>query len=459
MNVCPYANESATCDLPPAEVDPGGKIAYCKQCSEIAFRCASGHWNRAFASYCTQCSQKLEKPEQWRMASANPQRTATLSHTPSVDSLNQDCRFGTWVVNTPEIKNNESLPGLLAIDGLIVVPNPAEDRLDAYTIANASDQRSPSLKWSIAFNKKLTYGSTPIYHGLHLFYVVSGGIQRKPVLDGDVVPVEIKNVDATQIEPVSGCAPLKCDIGGKPTMVVGLEQGVLLVDLTNNDANYIKHKFFSENKVMSPAQCGEHIIFTALQGKIFSLNTGISPYTTQFKGFGDISFSAPVALGEKVYFEALTNGGKRSLARFDPNSGQLSKATDLDNEPPHYLETRRSLFGHPLLTDGKRFFLCDRAGETIYTYDSVSGFFSGRSLQIGNSQNRFVPHQSIIVGNRIYSVHSAGLTILEPARNYNMQSKFLAMGEVDNPIPVARPIRYGDKLFILCKERLICRDY
>ena len=456
MNVCPYANESATCDLPPAEVDQGSTIAYCQQCSEIVFRCASGHWNRAFASYCTQCSQKLEKPEQWRMASANPQRTATLSHTPSVDSLNQDCGFGTWVVNTPEIKNNESLPGLLAIDGLIVVPNPAEDSLDAYTIANTSDQRSPSLKWSIAFNKKLTYGSTPIYHGLHLFYVVSGGIQRKPVLDGDVVPVEIKNVDATQIEPASGCAPLKCDIGGKPTMVVGLEQGVLLVDLTNNNANYITHKFFSENKVTSPTQCGEHIIFTAQRGGVLSLNT--RSYKIRYLPPKETSFSAPVSLSGLVYFEALSNSGKRSLARFNPSSGQLSKATDLDSEPMQNLEAHRSLFIHPPLTGGKQLFLSDRFGQVVYTYTD-RGFLSENRLSNNDGPHRFVPHQSIVVGNRIYVAHSAGLTVLELAQNYVERYQSLAMGLPTAPTPVARPIRYGDKLFILCKERLICRDY
>ena len=458
MNVCPYANERAACDLPATEIDQGGKIAYCKQCSEIAFRCASGHWNRAFASFCTQCSQELEKPVQWCMASANPQRTATLSHTPSVDSLNQDYGFGTWVVNTPEIKTYENLPGILTIDGLIVVPNPAEKRFDAYTIANPPDQRSPSLKWSIAFNKELTYGSTPIYHGLHLYYVASDGIQRKPVLGGDAEPVEIKGVDTTQIEPVSDCAPLKCDIGGKPTMVVGLKQGVLLVDLTNNNANYITHKFFEgSSEPMSPTLCGTHVVFTSKQGSIFSLNT--RPYKIRYIPPKDRSFSAPVSLNGLVYFEALSNSGKRSLERFDPSSGQLSKAADLDSEPTSNLNIRQSLFTYPPLTDEKRFFLCDRSGQTIYTYDSVSGFLSERSLQTANSQNRFVPHQSIIVDNRIYSAHSSGLTILEPARNYNMQSKFLAMGAVDNPIPVARPIRYGDKLFILCKDRLICLDY
>ena len=118
MNVCPYAHESATCGLLSPEVD--GTTAYCNQCSQFAFRCAAGHWNRAFARYCTHCGQKLEKPAQWGMASGNPQRTATLPQMPSGDA-----GFRSWVANIPKIESGENLPGLLAIDGLIIVPNPS----------------------------------------------------------------------------------------------------------------------------------------------------------------------------------------------------------------------------------------------------------------------------------------------------------------------------------------------
>ena len=67
------------------------------------------------------------------MASGNPQRTATLPQMPSIDE-----GFGSWVASIPEIESGENLPGLLAIDGLIVVPNPRERKLDAYTIVNDS---------------------------------------------------------------------------------------------------------------------------------------------------------------------------------------------------------------------------------------------------------------------------------------------------------------------------------
>ena len=81
MNVCPYTNESATCRLASPEVD--GTIAYCKQCSQFVFRCASGHWNRAFARYCTQCSKKLKKPAQSDMVSG---KFSTHSNVFQLDS-------------------------------------------------------------------------------------------------------------------------------------------------------------------------------------------------------------------------------------------------------------------------------------------------------------------------------------------------------------------------------------
>ena len=454
MNVCPYTNESAACDLLSPEVD--GTIAYCNQCSQFVFRCAAGHWNRAFARYCTHCSQKLEKPAQWSMASGNPQRTATLPQMPSSDE-----GFGSWVANIPEIESGENLPGLLAIDGFIVVPNPCEKKLDVYTIVNDSDQENRNLRWSISYNSELTYGSTPIYHGLHLYSVVSGGIQKTSLTDGETELINnINRVDAAQIEPIPACAPLKCYVNGKPTMVIGLNRGMLLFNFANDAGEYIQHTFFDKEKgPLSPTLCGSYIVFTSKRGDVFALNIGTESFKIRYLSREKISFSAPVSLNGLVYFEALSDSGNRSLARFDPHSGQLSKKIGMDSEPGHSFENRRALFIHPPLTNGNRLFLSDRYGQSVYTYDSNRGALPIRQLPENDSQYQFAPHQSIVVNNRIYSAHSYGLTILPLGQNNADQHHSLAMGQLTNPTPVARPIRYGDKLFILCKDRLLCRDY
>ena len=392
------------------------------------------------------------------MASANPQRTATLPLS-SVDSLDVDYGFRSWVVDIPNVVTGQASPGILAIDGLIIVPNPGENGLDAYTIAKPSDQKHLSLKWNAVFDAPLTYGTTPIYHELHLFYVASGGIQKKPIFGGEAQFVDINGGDAAQIEPISGCAPLKYNLTDGPTMITGLKQGVLLFDLINKDGICIEDKFFSENKVMSPVLCGEHVIFTAQEGHLFSLNIGTKPYKERLRSFGDISFSAPVSLGNEIYFEALSDSGERSLASYEPMTNQLSKRADLDSEPLHNLDARRSLFVHPPLTDGKRLFLSDRYGQKVYTYHCDSKFLSEYSLPRDDTRLRFVPHLSIAVDNQIYSANSSGVTILSLEPNYDLSYRGLAMGRPDTPVPVARPIRYGDKLFILCKDRLICLDY
>ena len=459
MNVCPYTNEGATCGLLSPEVD--GTIAYCNQCSQFAFRCAAGHWNRAFARYCTHCSQELEKPAQWSMASGNSQRTAALPQMPPIDSLNHD-GFGSWVANIPEIESGENLPGLLAIDGFIVVPNPRERRLDAYTIVNDSDQENLNLRWSISYNSKLTYGSTPIYHGLHLYSVVSGGIQKTSVINGETELINnINGVDADQIEPIPACAPLKCDVNGKPTMVAGLNRGMLLFNFANNTGVYIQHNFFeATNAPMSPTLCGQYIVFTSKRGDVFALNIGTKPFKIQCLPTQKISFSAPVSLNGLVYFEALSDSGNRRLARFDPNLRQLSKAANLDHLPERDFENRLSLFIHPPLTNGKRVFLSDRSGQSVYTYDSDRGAsLPIRRLPDGTGKHRFIPHRSIMMNNRIYAAHSSGLTIWELDQNWHVQTHSLAMGQSTNPTPVARPIRYGNKLFILCEDRLLCREY
>lgn len=453
MNVCPYAHESTTCSLLSPEVD--GTVAYCNHCSDFAFRCDAGHWNRAFARYCTQCSQKLAKPAQWSMASGNPQRTATLPQIPSHDE------FGSWVANIPEIESGENLPGLLAVDGLIVVPNPREKKLDAYRIANDSNRGKLAPKWSISYNGALTYGSTPIYHGLHLYSVVSGGVQKTSVIDGETELINnISGVDADQIEPLPGCAPLKCEVNGKPTLIAGLKRRMLLFDLTNNDGVYINHNFFAaENKPMSPTRCGTHVVFTSQSGQILSLNIGGQPDRPERSSWDNLSFSAPVTLGNFVYIEAMNRRGKRYLSCYEPESDELSSVADLDTD--NDLNRRISLFFHPTLTDGEKLFLADRFGRTVYTYHHrYQNFWRSKELTAsGSNQPVFVPHRSIVVNNRIYAAHPAGLTVLNIDQNYVASYQSLTMGQNDSPVPVAPPIRYGGNLFVLCKDRIVCLTY
>lgn len=455
MNACPYTNEQITCGL--ASPEAVGTIAYCDKCSQFAFRCAEGHWNRAFARYCTQCSRELEKPAQWSMASGNPQRTATFP----ADSVNINLGLNSGVVDTPLVESNENLPGLLAIDGLFILPNPSENKLEAYTIVNTKDSLRLNRQLEIEFNTPLTYGSTPIYHGLHLYSVVSGGIQKTSVIDGKTKLINnINGVDAAQIEPLSGCAPLKCRVNGKPTLIAGTNRGMLLFDFAQHVGLYIKNDFFEEaNEPMSPVLCSRYIVFTSKRGEVFSLNIGTSPFKRRSSPPQNRSLSAPVSLNGLVYFEVLNDKSMRSLAYFDPTSGQLSKAADMDSEPIRNLDARRVLFTHPPLTDGKRLYLSNESGYVAYTYDSDKGSYPAKRLQDDAGKHRFIPHQSLVVNNRIYSAHSSGLTVWEFEQSGHRQTQSLSMGRPTTPSPIARPIRYGDKLFILCEDRLICRDY
>ena len=455
MSVCPYANEGTVCGLASPEVV--GIIAYCQQCSQFAFRCAAGHWNRAFARYCTQCREELKKPAQWGMASGNPQRTATFF----ADSEDINLGLNSGVMNIPPIESGENLPGLLAIDGLFILPNPSQDRLEAYTIKNTKNGVQLNQKWVIQFNASLTYGSTPIYHGLHLYSVVLDGIQKTSVIDGKTKLINnINGVDAAQIEPLPKCAPLKCKVNGKPTLTAGVKNGFLLFDFANEAGEYIQHPFFDEEKrPLSPTLCENYIVFTSLAGRILSIKVENNLFEPQFKSYKNISFSAPVSLNGLVYFEVLNDNGMRSLACFDPASGQLSKAADMDSEPIRNLDARRVLFTHPPLTDGKRLYLSNESGYVAYTYDSDKGSYPAKRLQDDAGRHRFIPHQSIVVNNRIYSAHSSGLTVWEFEQFRHVQTQSLSMGRPTTPSPITRPIRYGDKLFILCEDRLICRDY
>lgn len=449
MKAYSFTNENTTCSLPETEESNGHipTAAYCKQCPQ---------GNRAFARFCTQCGEPLEKPTQWEMASGNPQRTATFS----TDSEDVNLGLNSGVVNTPPIETSENLPGILVIDGLFILPNPNKNRFEAYTIANTKNSICLHHRWGIDFNTPLTYGSTPIYHGLHLYSVAFGGIQKTNVISGKTELININSMDAAQIEPLAGCAPLKCEVNGKPMMVAGVKHGVLLFDFANNTNKYTPHSFFYEEKgSLSPTLCEKYIVFTSKRGGVLSLDIDTYPFKRKSLSAEHMSFSASVSLNGLVYFEGLNAEGIRTLACFNPNSGRLTKAADIDNEPIQNLDAWRELFTYSLLTDGKRLYLSDRSGYVAYVYDSDNGPLPTKPLPNSTEKNRFFPHQSIVANNRIYSAHPAGLTVWDLNRNHHVQTHSLSTGNSTTPTPIARPIQYGSKLFILCKDRFICRDY
>lgn len=460
MKICGIAKGNTTCDLPRQGTESTNEqvpaVAYCKKCFQLAFRCSSGHWNRAFARFCTQCPQKLEKPSSWEMASANPQRTATQPDNSTV-SLDIKYGFGSWAAGIPEIEPREDLPKLLAIDGLIVIPNTNSNSFDAYSIVKKEDDRQLTPHFNIELNTQLTLGNTPIYHGLHLYTVVSGGIQKTNVLDGKTELININSIDTSKIEPIPTCAPLKMSIGNSPTMVAGLNQGILLLDLDTYKANYYENEFFEEeNKPLSPVLCGVYLIFTSIHGKIFTLNIEGNSQPNPPLAFKDIYFSAPVTLESFVYFEALDRNGNRAIVNYEPVSDKLSKVIDVGNDDD--LDRRLSFYIHPTLTNGENLFLADNTGQPFYPNQGKQNIL-GKLNTNGSDQHSFVPHRSVMVNNRIYSVHQSGLSVYSQDQYNARPVRSLSMGWTDKPLPIASPIQYGNKLFILCQDRLVCFDY
>lgn len=460
MKNCPIANENATCGLHSPETErtdmPVPAVAYCKECFQLAFQCADGHWNRAFARFCTQCGKELKKPAMWEMASASPQRTATHPNVDSQEMLIND--FSSWECGTPNIPDAKNLPEPLIVDGHIVLPNPNDKSLNTYTIVKHEKKWTLKPEWNIKSDNLLTYSTTPIYHGLHLYYVMSGAIQKSSVLRGGMSPTEIKNVDIQEIESAPECAPLKCDVDGTPTMIVGLRQGVLLYNLVSGNGEYINHRFFDENSdPMSPVLCDNYVIFTSKQGAVFSLNLDTKKrlYSPPRKAV----FSAPVLVNGKVYFEAIDEKGLRSLVSFDPSSKRMSKAMDMDTVPEDDIQARISLYRYPPLTDGKRLFITDRYAEKLYVYDTERNSNYIRELQYDDDRGSFVPHLSTVTSNRIYSAHTSGLTVIRLTQNFNIKHDVLASGTPNISRPVTRPIQFSNKLFVLCQQHLVCLNY
>ena len=429
-------------------------VAYCSSCSQIIFRCPEGHWNRAFSQFCTECGVPLEKPKNWDMAFANEARTAMVSSDLSIDELDTTCFRGSIRIN-PIDDAGDVLPPLLAFDGFVLVPNPNENQIDAYSIYSNDEA---GAKWVIPFHEPLTLASTPIYHKLHLFYMMGGRLMKQSVLEQNIQAVDLNYSVSASIKPISTCMPLRFICEGMETLLVVLQDGLLWYNLETGEDLHIPCQFaadgdfplspvFFENQILLTTQRGNFYHFDLLEGQYWKINS------TQQQ-----ALSAPVVVEGKVYAEAVGNNDERCIAQYNLHTRQIDIVAKLDD-----VSFDQGHFIYPPLTDGKRLFLAGQDGRSLYIYDTSFSTHTPLSpYKVTDLRGFFLSHRSIVVNNQIYSVTATGLTIFNMASK-QWQHRTLALGEVGNPLshpkPMAPPIRYGDKLFILCQDQLAGTNY
>jgi len=460
MNECPYSPDHLIDDkkLNQAASPRPLAVGYCSECSHIAFLCSSCQsWNRAFARYCVQCGKRLAtKPEAWAMAYANEERTSSLE-LKGTDELDARFGFSNWSVKLGSgRKSYGNVPSLLAVDGLIIYPNLFDNRLEIRNIVTNAD-RTP--KWDIPFNQTLSCSATPVYYGLHLYYVVRGHIMRKSLFDGNTqfaFPGDATPHNA--IIPVSGCAPLAFALKlpayeeSAPLALFVLQERLLFLDLKFGRAAWQSHGIpIPQDAPRTPVICNGRVVLTSEQGRIFELDINHSPPKSILIESDGHSFSAPVVINNLVYFEVVEKEtGVRKIGCYHSGEGKVSYK-HLNDEKISDLDKYQSILNHPPLTNGNHLVFSDRFGEKIYLY--VNEIVDSHELS-SDEIGRLVPHQSIAIGNRIYSASRYGLTIFELTSKRSNTRSLTHIGT--RPRPIARPIRYADRLFVLCEDRLVC---
>lgn len=461
MNECPYSPDHFVIDekeINQVASPPPLAVGYCRECSRIAFRCsACQSWNRALCQYCVQCGKRLNaKPEVWAMAYANEERTSSLE-LKAADGLDARFGFNNWSIKLGDGgKFYGDIPSLLAVDGLIIYPNLFANRLEIRDIVTTAEG---TPKWSIPFNQPLSCSSTPVYYGLHLYYVVRGHIMRQSLFDGSTqCAFPSDSTPHSAIIPVPGCAPLIFALKlpgyeeSVPLALFVLPDRLLFLDLKFGRAAWQSHGIPTpQDAPRTPVICNGRVVLTSEQGRILEFDMNQNPPKPNLIASDGHSFSAPVVVDNRIYFEAVEKEtGGRKIGRYHPGEGQVAYK-NLRDEKIADLDRHQSLLLHPPLTNGHYLIFSDRFGEKMYLY--LNEVVESHTLS-ANEREKFVPHQAIVLGNRIYSASRYGLTIFDLL---SKRSNTLSLTQIGSrPHPIARPIRYADKLFVLCEDRLVC---
>lgn len=448
---CPYDDHPLS--------DTAQRISSCEQFHLLVFQCsACGSWNRSFAIYCTQCGELLAKPENWSMVGKNAQHRPMLDETTTLPSDYGFCNAPIPLTDEPPASDSmpdAPLPCMLTADSFLIFPNPYTKCLQIHNIA---DQKNPKILEDIPIQLDLGLAQTPVFWGGHLYYARPGGIFSTSLIDGYTSALR---GDAA-ITPVRGCAPICISRhlapGECPLIVFGLSTSILLYSpVQEASLREIPCEIGHPDRLRSPVYFYGHIIFTTEYGKLLDLDLSTLELR-QYDSQGQFYFSAPVVANEQICFEAVDNTGIRYIGRYYPNGGLPVYQPLIAEESrgvERYLDYPAEFLMASPLSDGTRLILSDRFGEELYFY-TVAPYPHDGGTQLhrlpSNAPGQMTSPRSILVQGSIYATSQHGITTL--ANNISSTQQLLVEGQRDYPI--ASPICYGDKLFVLCEKNVFC---
>lgn len=440
LKKCPYPN----CNNE-KEIKSDGGIGWCPECFNMVIACSCGVWNKAFANFCTRCPQKLQKPTSWTMAYGNPYKSSSITSAGNI-RLN----FPNWEKKLDEHIEDEgyNVPSIITADGLVIVPSLKSNQFYAYHI------KDKNIKLRVPYNGKLSYSATPIFHGTSIFFAVEGEIRKASLIDSGTQEVETQQVIAdNRIVLTDYCPPLIYKTNTQVLAIFGLKKHILIYDLKGKEHRFVEYNLDNnEDSIRMPVICHNKLILTSKLGKILTLNFEDDKLSELLPVHHskDHYFSAPTVVSNKVYFQAidLSNGHQRKMGVFVPTEDKV-EFNNIHEEKVHNIPGFEKILNFPLLTNNSNIIVPSISGALIYI--SSGGILRPHQIRKGKF---FLPY-SISVGKRIYSVSKAGISLFDIG---GLGDEVLRLTQTmgDNPLPISPPAVYGNKMFILCRDRLIC---
>ena len=435
---CPFCEE---------KIELSQSIQLCPECTRLLLRCAQcSSPNMPVARFCVSCKERLISPSDWRMTHANSARTS------SFETLTGRINVPNWSRTLPKISFDDlsqfhRLPALITTGGMVIVPNFRENAFDSYSVTNGE------LLWRAYLDGVLQYASTPVYYALSFYLILEERLLRISLLDGNVEVI----LQSPNILPAGKCAPLVIVQPAPDTkthretarLIWGLNGRILCYSIENGEgkSEFLEHS--AGDSLRTPVAINPNrILFTSGKGTIYELT--LKENEINEIEVGDYSLSVPCVLDELVYFHGVTDSGSRLLFNFNPKNGQIRTAKLLDDSLSDVAEFETSLW-YPPLGLGSYATLSNFYHSTLIRWMGIKA----QSARLGT--HRFIPHQSVVVGQRILSLSESGLYRLDlPSGATSVMS--LTRKPDDKPVPIASPAVYANKLLVWCEDRLLCQS-
>lgn len=387
----------------------------------------------------------------WSMARRDPQHSSRAVLEPEDQPLGWRPQWShRFPKEFPELEETFNLPApIIARDMLIIFDGSGQGLIGL-------DLNSGAKQWeSGILSANLDFSSTPVYIRPFLYLMVPGFVKRLSLQEAGT-SLETIVESSPQVTPAPYTAPLAWG----ELLIFPCASHLLIYDRQKDRNNYYGVEL-KENEILRlPVIYGDRLFLFTNLARIFTWSPGRAEVTIlkDLSSQEEITCSAPCAVDRLIYFELVTQEGKRRVGCYCPEE-DFHLSWELTKDPKELCGREHAHLFFPPLATNAGVVMCSDVVPTLYKARLVE-----KQMEVLPLPVRSTPEAQEI--DRISQIYSCTCNSLLLSKGYSGFSVInLLNGNAENEVfqaqrwdMISQPVIYGRKVLFVCRKGVACYE-